>query len=219
MKRITRLIVTTLVCLAPLYGQWVFVEPTIANYAPKDYSRDQRVGFNAGLNLPAGLQVFGGYSVWGGSKETISSDTTTGFKFFDSTTSMTFVSVGVRENFRLRDSKINIRIGITFGSGMTSRTNEHLRFTDLSFVYAALGSVVILETGLAIDTENGGQLFLGVEYTLGNLSYYEYTSIGFPADLKTINTDRAGYGLDPLTEIFVIDGFNFKISYSITLGI
>lgn len=220
MKRITQLIVTTLVFLAPLYGQWVFVEPTLGNYAPDQYPRKQRFGFNAGINLPAGLQVYGGYSVWGSSKTTVSNGALSIFQYFDAGTRMTLVLLGVRENYRLAESKYNIRIGVAYSIETTVSTSEQLRFTDFAFNYSALGgSTVLLETGLAIDTENGGQLFLGIQYMMGEIPYYEYFGEGFLSDKESFNESRVEYGLAPLTDGFVVDGFIFKIGYSITLGI
>lgn len=219
MKRIPQLIVTTLVFLVPLYGQRVFVEPTIGKYAPDQYASKLRFGANAGINLPAGLQFYGGYSVWASSKTTASSDTSTGFKYFDADTRTTAALLGVRENYRLGESRYNIRIGIAYSYEMTATTTEQLRFTDFSFNYSAFGGVVFLETGLAIDTQNGGQLFLGIEYMMGEIPYASYAVQGMAGDKETINADREEYGLAPLTDGFVVDGFIFKISYAVTLGL
>lgn len=219
MKRIPQLIVTILIFLMPLYGQWIFVETTVGKYAPDQYASKLRFGASAGINLPAGLQVYGGYYVWGSSKTTISSDTSTGFQYFDADTRTATASLGVRENYRMGESIYNIRIGIAYSFEMTATTTEQLRFTNYSFNYSALGGVVFLETGLAIDTENGGQLFLGIEYMMGEIPYIIYAVQGVGGDKETMNADREEYGLAPLADGFVVDGFIIKISYSITLGL
>ncbi len=219
MKRFVQLIVAGMVFLVPLAGQWVFLEPTIGNYAPAQYARKFQFGINAGINLPAGFQVYGGLVVWSSSKETVSSDTLSIFQYFDAITRSNSVLLGMRENYRLGGSKYNLRIGVAYSIQTTATTSELLRYTNFAFDYRALGGTIMVETGLAIDGQNGGQLFLGIEYMMGELPYIEYAVEGRGTDLDSFNASRVEYGLAPLDDGFTMSGLIFKINYSITLGI
>lgn len=218
MKSIARLIVIIIVVVAPLHGQWIFFEPTMGNYGTDQYPRNMSFGANAGINLPGGLQAYGGYAVWNSSKTTVSVDTASAFIYFDASTRMTTTLVGLREMIRFNDHNYYIRVGVAYSFETTINTSEQLRSTTFSYGTVGLGSTILLEAGLGIDTQNGGQLFLGAEYNLGKIPYFEYFFDSRAKTLEELNTKRTEMGIGPLEDFFDVSGLAFKISYTITVG-
>lgn len=219
MKNIVRFIIITMVAVAPLYGQRIFFEPTIGRYAPDQYANKMSFGANIGINLPAGIQLYGGYAVWNSTKITVLDDTTSAFNRMDSNTRISTALVGLRENINLGDSKYHIRFGVSYSSQTTIKTIESLRLTNFTYETLALGGIIQIETGLTMESPNGGQLFLGFEYKIGEVPYLQFAVEGFGSTLEELNASREDIGLGPLPDKFNVAGLGIKVSYSIKLGI